>query len=143
MFRSLIMTIILAQVPAGASDARNAASATQSQGSERRKAELQRTVELRKDRRARAAMARQRERAEARQTAERLAPLIIAQHQAEAARLHLQAEQARQSVVGYPFGIYPYAYPYFWPRPSGPILLGPLPQPMPQPAPLPVNSPVP
>jgi hypothetical protein len=141
MFSSLIMTIILAQVPVETPDSGQTASATQSQPSERRKAELQRTVELRRERRARAAAAWQRERDEAHKSAERLAPIIAAQHQVEAARLHLQAQQARQSQVLYPFGI-PW-YPNPWWRPAGPILLGPFPEPTPQPAPLPVSPPTP
>jgi hypothetical protein len=142
MFSCLIMTILLAQVPAGAPGAGEAARATQSQPSERRKAELQRLVELRKERRARAAAAWQQERDEARKTAERLAPVITAQQQAEAARLHLQARQAHQSPVLYPFVIPP--YPYSWPRPWGPIILGPLPEPIPLgPFPEPLPGPAP
>jgi hypothetical protein len=131
MFSSLIVWVALAQVPGEPSAVGEATKATPSQPSERQKAELRSLVERRKQRRARAAADWRRERAEERRTAEQMAPFLAAQQQAEAARLHLWAQQARMSQMLYPYG-YPW-YPYPWPRRSGPILLGPFPEPGPLP----------
>jgi hypothetical protein len=135
MFSSLILTLVLGQVPlaARAPSAGEPEQATVSQPSERRMFDLRQGVERRRERRARAAVARQREWAEARRTADRLAQVTAAQYHAEAARLHLEAQQARQIQILYPFG-------YSWyPNPWRPILPGPSPLPMP----LPVSSPTP
>jgi hypothetical protein len=137
MFSSLILTMVLGQVsPAAvALGAGEPEQATVSQPSERRMSDLRQGVERRRARRARAAAARQREWDEARTTADRLAQVTTARYQAEAARLHLEAQQARQIQVLYPFGYSWYPYPW------RPILPGP--SPLPTPIPLPVSSPTP
>ena len=137
MFSSLILTMVLGQVSpaAGVPRASQPERATVSQPSERRMFDLRQGVERRREQRARAATARRMEWDETRRTAERLAEVTAAQYQAEAARLHLEAQQARQIQALYPFG-YSW-YPYSW----RPILPGP--SPLPGPAPLPVNSPTP
>jgi hypothetical protein len=135
MFSSLILTLVLGQVPSGASKASETLRSTRAQPSEQRKAELQKLLERRKARRVRAAVALQREKDEERQMAELLAPVIAAQHQATAAHLHLQAQQARQSPIVVQVGS-PW-YLYSW----GPIFPGP--RSLPGPAPLPVRSPTP
>jgi hypothetical protein len=137
MFSSLILTMVLGQVPptAGAPRPSQRERASVSQPSERRMFDLRHGVERRREGRARAAAARRREWDEARRTADRLAQVTAAQYQAEAARLHLEAQQARRSQVLYPFGYMWYPYPW------RPVLPGP--SPLPGPAPLPVISPAP
>ncbi len=156
MFSSLILCLVLAQVPEGPSEAAQATEAAQARPSKGRNPESQRLLERRKERRARAVATWRRDREGELRAAERLAPFIIAQQQAEAARWHFWSQQAHRNRMLYPYG-YPW-YPYPWPRRSGPIPLGPFPEPgprsgpiplgpfpepMPQPSPLPVSPPSP
>lgn len=136
MFSSLILTLVLGQVPpaAGAARASQPERATAARPSDRRLLDLQQGVERRRERRARATAARRSEWDDARRTADRLAQVTAAQYQAEAARLHLEAQQARQIQFLYPFGYTWYPYPW------RPILPGP--SPLPGPTPLPITSPV-
>ena len=136
MFSSLMMIVVLAQVPARAPGLGETAGATQSQPSERRKAELKVVVERRKERRAKAAAAWQRERDETQTYRRTAGPGHHRPAPDGGGRLHFQAQLARERPILYPFGMYP------WPRPSGPFLLGPYQQPIPL-GPFTGSSPIP
>jgi hypothetical protein len=96
MFSTLILTLVLAQVPPAEGTPRSSQPEQAAVGrpSDRRMLELQQGVERRKERRARAAAPRRMDWDEARKTADRLAQVTAAQYQAEAAQLHPEAQQA-------------------------------------------------
>ena len=97
MLSTLLLTLALSQVPAGAVQAPNPAAPaddTTLTPAERRQAELRRTIELRKQHRGRVAAASRLSRAQVAQHAQQWAQQQAVQ-QAQAAQLQLQASQAQ------------------------------------------------